>query len=52
MLAFYEAYTAPPAGAASEQGVHPARALRAAQRRVRGEWDHPFFWGGFSVFGE
>jgi len=45
MLAFYGEYRGRAAG-------NPARALRDAQRLIRCEWDHPFFWGGFSVYGE
>lgn len=30
----------------------PSSALRDASRSVRGEWPHPFYWGGFCVIGD
>jgi CHAT domain-containing protein len=32
-------------------GDGPAAALRAAQRRALLEYDHPFFWAPFALFG-
>jgi CHAT domain-containing protein len=32
-------------------GTDVATALAAAARDVRGRWDHPFFWGGFCLYG-
>jgi CHAT domain-containing protein len=44
MEAFYEAYSGAARGDA-------ARAAAEAGRAVRREWEHPFYWGGFAVFG-
>jgi CHAT domain-containing protein/tetratricopeptide (TPR) repeat protein len=44
MASFYDHYL----GAARRD---PVRALRGAQAELRREWDHPFYWGGFCVFG-
>jgi CHAT domain-containing protein len=44
MAAFYRHYV-------RGKETDPAGALNDAQEEIRGEWDHPFFWGGFSVFG-
>jgi CHAT domain-containing protein len=44
MKAFYQHY-------AGGDDTDPASALTDAQQEIRREWDHPFFWGGFSVFG-
>jgi CHAT domain-containing protein len=44
MQAFYRHYTA-------RRGVSAAEALRRAGQEVRAERDHPFFWGGFCVYG-
>ncbi len=41
--AFYRRY--------ARERISAARALREAQQAVRGRWDHPFYWAGFSVFG-
>jgi CHAT domain-containing protein/tetratricopeptide (TPR) repeat protein len=34
------------------QGVGKADALRQAQREVRGEHPHPYYWAAFALFGE
>jgi CHAT domain-containing protein len=44
MGAFYHHYVS---GGESD----PGGALNLAQRETRRAWDHPFFWGGFSMFG-
>jgi CHAT domain-containing protein len=44
MQNFYRQYTNSPGGDA-------ARALAEAAKETRREWDHPFFWGGFSLYG-
>jgi len=43
MGAFYGHYTA--------GRPDPAAALRAAARDLREQWNHPFYWGSFSVHG-
>jgi CHAT domain-containing protein len=44
MKAFYRAYV-------DGRCRDPARALRDAERATRTRWDHPFYWGSFSVHG-
>jgi CHAT domain-containing protein len=44
MSAFYQSY-------AGEAWGDPAAALRTAARAVRDRRDHPFYWGGFCVYG-
>ncbi|MCK4303032.1 MAG: CHAT domain-containing protein, partial [Candidatus Eisenbacteria sp.] len=45
MDAFYQNYMA---GARRD----PASALTQASRAVRESWNHPFYWGSFSVHGD
>ena len=33
------------------RGVAPAAALQAAQRAIRDEHPHPYFWAAFAAFG-
>lgn len=35
----------------SNPDFRSSTALRVAMQEVRKEWPHPFFWGGFAVFG-
>lgn len=44
---FYRHYTAKK----SNTRLDVARSLAAAQSDLREQWDHPFYWAGFSVFG-
>ncbi len=49
IAAFYSRYLAH--GGRGPRTADAAAALAAAQGDVRGRWDHPFYWAGFSVFG-
>ena len=44
---FYRHYTAPRAATRGDA----ARSLAAAQVTLREQWNHPFYWAGFSVYG-